>query len=384
MKNIAIVAVGYNRLKSLQRLLISIEEARYDIEDVHLYISIDNSGDDSIVLMASNFIWTHGPKTILTYPYRLGLKNHILRCGDLLLKHDAIIVLEDDLMVSEWFYQYAQHAVAYYSNDDRIAGISLYNYQWNEFVNYPFIAAPSEFSTYFLQLAQSWGQIWMKKQWADFKEWMQQNDSDLVNGDNIPESVCAWKSSSWKKFHIKYCVEQNKYFVQPYISFATCFSEIGEHCVNKMTILQVPLYSGTSLDLRFPAFTDEGSVFYDVFFERKFLQHHKEYKQFIDTCFDLYGSKKVYDKRYLVSIKELPYLVKEHYALEMKPQEENILKNIKGNDIFLYDTTIKASIPQKNSISVFRYRHDIYEHTRELVFCVWDSICKKIKYYLTK
>ena len=48
--------------------------------------------------------------------------------GKLLNDYDALIVLEDDITVSPYYYQYACQTIAQYQDDERIAGISLYNF----------------------------------------------------------------------------------------------------------------------------------------------------------------------------------------------------------------------------------------------------------------
>lgn len=384
MKNIAIVAVGYNRLAPLKRLLDSIENAKYQCDDIHLYISIDNSGEKVVENMANEFVWTHGTKNVLTYPSRLGLRNHILKCGNLLSDYDAIIVLEDDLVVSEWFYEYAQVTVEFYQHDENVAGISLYNYQWNENINQPFCADLSEYNSYFIQLAQSWGQIWMKNQWKDFIRWYDKNKNEPFFDSCIPSNILQWKETSWKKYHIIYCVCENKYFVQPYNSFATCFSEVGEHCKYHVNMLQVPLYQGNSLHLNLPKFGDKSAVYYDAFFERDLRFLPKDIIEGIDNdkiVIDLYGTKSLFgENRFLLSTKQLNYKVVDSFGLQMRPQERNVFSKVKGIEIYLYD----MNSPEKNSfedtkVAIFRYRNNLYDHTKDIIYCVMESLMLRLR-----
>src|SRR5689334_4123595 len=125
----AIVISAFNRPASLRRLLNSIEAARYDLNDIDLVISIDKSDSDEVEKTAEKFKWKYGEKKIILQNEPLGLKQHILRCGDLTSDYNAIILLEDDLMVSPYFYEYAIKALEYYKDDKMLAGISLYNYE---------------------------------------------------------------------------------------------------------------------------------------------------------------------------------------------------------------------------------------------------------------
>ena len=161
MGKYAIVAIGYNRADSMQRLLNSLSKVEYDGDDVSIIISIDNSGTDFVEKCADKFVWDFGEKIVKTYPERLGLRNHILSCGNFLKDYDAMAVFEDDIVVAPGFYMYMKETVAKYESDDRIAGISLYNHLWNVNAKLPFQPQCSPYDVYFLQFAQSWGQIWM-------------------------------------------------------------------------------------------------------------------------------------------------------------------------------------------------------------------------------
>lgn len=86
----------------------------------------------------SHIIKLHGRKKIYTYPERLGLRKHILKCGDFLDFYDALVVLEDDLVVAPSFYMYVLMTVNKYIENNNIAGISLYTHLWNHNAGLPF------------------------------------------------------------------------------------------------------------------------------------------------------------------------------------------------------------------------------------------------------
>ena len=101
--NIGIVIPCYNRVDSLNRLLVSLEGANYIGEEVDLIFSIDYSGINNIRYLAESFQWEFGSKKIILHPSNIGLKQNILSCGDLVDEYDAVIVLEDDLYVAKDF-----------------------------------------------------------------------------------------------------------------------------------------------------------------------------------------------------------------------------------------------------------------------------------------
>lgn len=128
--NIAIITVGYNRPDSMQQLLNTVVNADYENDKVDLIISIDKGERQSeIIRVAENIKWSYGEKKIRAFSERQGLRNHIIQCGDMTEYYDAVVVLEDDLMVSKYYYTYVKQALAFYCDDCKIAGISLYKHQ---------------------------------------------------------------------------------------------------------------------------------------------------------------------------------------------------------------------------------------------------------------
>lgn len=145
----------------------------------------------------------------------LGLKRHVLKCGNLTQIYDNIIVLEDDLIVSPLLYTYAKQVLHYYKDREEIAGFGLYSFQRNPTSNMPFYPINDGTDVYFLQYACSWGQMWTKNKWGDFYNWYNENKDKEFYDRKIPSHVCNWDNKSWLKYHIKYVIEANKFFVYP-------------------------------------------------------------------------------------------------------------------------------------------------------------------------
>ena len=111
---IAVIVVGYNRPDSLRRILQSLAKAQYDYTEIPLRISIDHSGMEEVVRAAEEFEWKHGEKKVVYHPRRLGLRSHIISCGDLTEEYGAVMILEDDLYVSPDYYNFAAQALEKY------------------------------------------------------------------------------------------------------------------------------------------------------------------------------------------------------------------------------------------------------------------------------
>lgn len=342
---IAVCVVAYNRVSSLNRLLVSLNKAIYPIE-TPLIISVDKSDSDEVGRLADSFEWRFGNKTVVKHTVNLGLRKHILQCGKYLNDYDGLIVLEDDIEVSPSFYLFAKQCVEkYYSNQD-IAGISLYSFAVNYHNGLPFMPIRTESDVYMMKCAQSWGQVWMKTQWLNFIEWYQHNSEEFSDSPDLPHSICSWPKSSWLKYHTRYCIENNKYFIYPYESLTTNYSDKGEHSSKASYLYQVNMLRGVKRE-----FTLNPTIKYDGFFENELLYDvlNQNEKQ---LCIDLYGEKHNRNgRRYYLTTKQLDYLVVSSYGMLIRPMETNVINCIDGDEIFLYDTSVPVKRKRTSSES---------------------------------
>ena len=359
MKSFAIVLVCYNRLNGLKRLLESIKNVNFDgRNDIHLIFSIDNSGNDTIERFAKEYKWMYGEKIVRTFPQRQGLKKHILQCGDYTEEYDIVVVLEDDLFVSDSMYHYAYQSAEYYWNDANIAGISLYSFQknWLKWL-LRFEPQKKQYDTYFMRMAMSWGQVWTKNKWREFKDWLSDH-SEFSYSESIPPVLFTWPESSWLKFHDRYCIERNKYFVYPYVSVSTNCNEVGEHATSVITDHQVELqYDKTAFS--FSPFNND-AICYDEYMERTGLGRYLGVTD-EELTVSIWGTKpKALFKRYVLTIDSLPYKIVAKYGLSLRPAELNIICNYAGETIFLYDTSISCNKGNKRIDGDFqRYKYSI-------------------------
>lgn len=326
---IAVVVVGYNRLEPIKRLLKSLSIAHYDT-DVPLVISIDASGYQPLYDFVQAFEWKNGDKYVLIKEQRLGLRDHILSCGDLTKYFKAVVILEDDIFVSEYFYDYVQQAVDYYDSDDRISGISLYHPCMDRNLPIDYVADGNDVFVY--QNVESWGQCWTARMWDEFRKWYNDTSAHDFTNVNMPSFMKAWKKA-WSKFYMAFQIETGRYFIYPNVSLTTCFSEAGEHG-NTSNIGQSVLLSG----------------------EKKYT-----FRPFDElTCYDIYGTNRDVYKwvgltnnelcvdfngthdntnncRYILSPYSYPYKIIKEYALSMRPIELNVKYQLEGKGLFLYD-----------------------------------------------
>lgn len=342
--NIALVAVAYNRIDSLRRLLVSLENAYYP-SNTTLIISIDKSKNDIVENFADNYKWSFGKKRVIKHERNLGLRTHVLSLGKYLDEYDAIVVLEDDVTVASSFMYYVNACVTKYRDDERIAGISLYSYRLNYSNQHSWSPAKSAYDVYLMQIAMSWGQVWMRDSWKKFIKWYEDN-KNIPADATVPAEVKKWSESSWLKYHIRYCIEKNKYFVHPYYALSTNNADVGVNYKYHNTLYQSPMQALVKKEYSLPT-VEECEVRYDGYFEPMYLAKYLEISD-DSICVDFYGIKpKELYKKYLLTLSPLPYKVVKSFALEYRPIEMNIIAGREGNDIFLYDTEVAATTPSQ-------------------------------------
>lgn len=358
---ITLVIVGYNRADSIQRILHSLSKADYAYTNIRLLISLDYSGNDDVRRAAENFEWKYGEKTVICHPQRLGLRRHIISCGDLTEKYGAVMILEDDLYVSPDFYNYAMKTLEKYGEHTKIAGIALSTKRELLESTYPFFPLRNGYDIFFQQFATSWGQVWNKRMWQDFRKWYDMHP-ELPWHKDVPESVLNYPETSWAKFYQTYIVDTGKYFVYSYDSLTTNFGDAGQHFGSGSASAQSVLFYGKR-DYCMPEF--EEGVKYDIYGEPVGLGKYLGVPDEELTC-DLWGRKrKEAYRRYILSSRPLPYKVLKTFGMHMKPMELNVIERIQGTGLFLYDSSlsveIKKKLPEDVHLSLLEYSYGVLD-----------------------
>jgi hypothetical protein len=236
-----------------------------------------------------------------------------------------------------------------------IAGISLYSHQWNPYVDKPFTAIEDQYDVYILQVASSWGQIWNKVWWCDFISWLEGKDDEYLKTLLLPECVSNWSEKSWLKFYNGYLVDAKKYFIYPRQSLTTNFSDKGAHATENSTY-QVPLLNSPNKQYHFPAGLQD-VIRYDAYFENENLSDYLGVP-ISEVNVSLYGNR-TSKQRYHLTTQLLDFMIVKSFALRLRPMDMNILYQIPGKNIFLYDTHIKQHHKRKLCFSVDQFMYEI-------------------------
>ena len=191
-------------------------------------------------------------------------------------------------------------------------------------------------------------------------------------------SVLHYPESSWAKFYQSYVVEKDKYYVFSYDSLTTNFGDAGEHFNHSSSAFQSLLFYGKK-EYRMPEFED--GVKYDIYGEPVGLSAYLNLPEEEFTC-DFWGRKQEASyKRYLLTCCNKPYKKIKQYSMCMKPMELNVIEEIPGHDITLYDTskTDTTFVPDKKErIRFLEYGYGII-NGRDLLKWAIERILQKIR-----
>jgi hypothetical protein len=342
--NPAIITIGFNRPSSLKRLLNGLNVANYP-PGAHLPLIIaldyeDSDGHTATKTVAEKFEWRHGDKSVIAQQKNLGLKGHILACGDLTKEYGAIIMFEDDIFPGRNFYNYSLRALEFCQNDPKVAGVSLYNHKYNVIAGLPFEPVDDGYDNYFLQFASSWGQAWTEGQWAGFREWHATNGV-ISDTALLPDKVKNWSDRSWLKHFDHYLVMNDLFFSYPRISQSTNFSDAGTHAEISYPHFQVSMeaFARDEPKYRFSDFSNSRAV-YDTYFElsAEILQREVSTLNNVDFIVDLYGTKPVRkfpEATLFLTSRKLAHgsAPLAQFGMQLKPLENNIVYNLPG-DVF--------------------------------------------------
>jgi hypothetical protein len=338
----AVVVCAYNRPQALARLLASLKKAYYPPgANIPLHISIDRSEagiSPEVLEVANQFNWLNGKKIVAPQSHHLGLVEHINYCGGLSQEYGAIILLEDDLFVSNSYYAFTNQALEFYCDDKRVAGISLYNLWFNGYTHNPFLPVQDEADIFFLQIPYTQGQAFTADQWAQFAFWQANSNVMVSLQDKIHEMFLHFNADDWFPTRTKYLIETDRFFVFPRVSLATGFGDAGTHFTRSSSFFQVPLQAEKKF-FSLISLEDSNAV-YDSFFEILPDRLDRLVPTFQNYAYevDLNGTK---SKRVLEMSQDANFVLTTRssrspiysYAKAMRPLEANIIEEIPGDEI---------------------------------------------------
>ena len=361
-----LLVIGYNRPGALARLFQSLSRLAPPVAPVDLLVSIDGGGDPACVELAREFRWVHGGMRVEAHSRNLGLRTHVETAIDHVTDYDAVIVLEDDLSVSPWMFHYCREVLTAYGGDPRIAQISLYASDYNEFCGLPFTAVRGPGDVWLSRAPSSWGQIWTRDQWTDYRRWLR-SGQEGHHLHLLPASARRWDPRSWKKSFFEYVVSSGLWTVHPYTSLSTNHGDAGTHFSHSVRDLEVPL----EVSRRNYCFVPVPDILirYDAWLEPMpdIVSDAAPDPSLITV--DLYGIKTLADVNtpYLLSRKPCASPVRV-YGSHLTPLELNVRLDIREateNPIFLGLTSDFKEGPVRHELFAAHVKRRLRKHLHE-------------------
>ena len=259
--NTAIAIFGWRRPHHLAEVFKSLS-ANKEIADLPVYIFLDGprTTDDEPYcvhcLHHAQAFNSSCSKQIIRATINKGLFNSIIEgVSFVLLRHETVIVLEDDIVVSPYFLSYMLQGLSLYQGDNAVASIHAYLPK----INFPFPAS------FFLPGADCWGWATWREQWKcmrfDAHALAHEiRERKLVHRFNLNQNYDYLRmldqrskglNSSWAILWHASCFLAGKVTLYPGTSLVSNigFDGTGENCTTKDDLFTV--YSTQHLTLQY-------------------------------------------------------------------------------------------------------------------------------------
>jgi hypothetical protein len=383
--NMPIVVIAYNRPEQLARLLHSIRQS-LEILDyrAQVLVSIDG-GTASCVEVCNNFSGL-GVETIARKT-RLGLRQHVLACGDMLSELDSGIFLEDDLIVTPAALSFAMQATPIGRKQGRVAALSLYSFHLNEFARDWLPRQDVCGDVFYAQTSSSWGQVWWRDKWEMFRSWMSEGGSARVSDIRMPGPIKKWPDTSWKKLHNAFLAEANLFSMIPKSSVVFNCGAKGMNHTGQVNIAysDVRVFHDARPDIRELDDAFQLDSFLELYHCPCAGQHRIGGISLDQIEFDIFGQKMKSDVRrpfVLTAKRQRRQITVGSYPISLGNPLAGALLNMSGEGLWLVRReNFNSDGPVYNDIS---YSRDRIAATgdRTLVRLAIDAIGRHIKHRL--
>ena len=245
MSNIVICICAYNRIKAFSHTLNQLAETKFPENiKIDLKVYLDYASEENIRLhneVFRHYHWDIGVKNIVINNSKKGLKNQIEYIFDDNTSSDWIVLFEDDMIISPYWYEYVTSILPKVSENDSILGVSLYSYRRSEVTYEPIHLEGNR--SYTMCLPSSWGCVLNARHWKQYR---------LASGYEkvpLPKRIKSWdKNRSWKRQLIKYMVRDKKLFVYPSSSYVTPSGENGSNVASNKNFFVTPISNSSCFD----------------------------------------------------------------------------------------------------------------------------------------
>lgn len=327
----AIVIAAHDRPHELERLLASAAAAEI-MPDTPLIISIDGGGNrrKQVRSIADSVDWTHGSCTVIEHP-QLGLVDHFLACGDLTKQHDAVVLLEDDLIVGPAFHRWASAALAHCHHDDRIAGVSLAAPFFDGYRHLPFEPVLDGFDGIYAQVPWYDGMAWSRRMWHDFRT------TTVDPTTPIHRAFASLEDDEWFPDAVRYLVATGRHYLLPRQAQVTNSGAAGTHFTTNTNYFQVPLTLRNTGDWRLASLDDSLAVYDDhLELTPQVVQHLVPALAGLDMTIDLLATRDLTQctTEFVLTTRQTT-TSERSWGASLHPLIANLVHDVDGSDISL-------------------------------------------------
>jgi len=235
---LSIKVLTFNRPSSLAKLLWWLFRADYLGDRVSLVIYVDKAGGkgeeggeakrerEQVVEVARSFKWPYGEKKVVVRKKAEGLLNQWLNSWLPTSEQEVAMILEDDNIVSPFFYRWLKDMVGRFyfdpaNHDPRIFGIAMQNQHMipGRYPTTPSSLLPPDILYYRYQQMSTWGPVFFPGHWREFLKWyeakQQQSDFVPVFSNLITNDWFLMKGSRavWSAWFMRFVAERGWYCI---------------------------------------------------------------------------------------------------------------------------------------------------------------------------
>lgn len=225
-----IIVFGYNRPEHYQRTLEALSKNRLAEESI-LYLYCDGAKEGvsadalekiaAVRTIAHEQHWAKETHVIESETNK-GLADSIISgVTDVVNRYGSVIVLEDDLVTSEYFLTYTNKSLDFYADRPTVFSIGGYQFPLEKMP----IPKDYPYDTYVSLRASSWGWATWKDRWNRV-DWSMDYLSDLLKH---PYEQEAWKRGG--EDMLPMLIQHNKGEINSW-AIRFCFAHFHEHAVS--------------------------------------------------------------------------------------------------------------------------------------------------------
>jgi len=240
-KQTPVILIAYKRPQHTRQVLEALK--RHGRTNLFIFSDAPRSAADRSAVEETRALihaidWCR--PTVIEQSVNLGLARSIVSAADFVLeRYDSFILLEDDCVPQEHFFEFMEDCLERYAENDKVFGVSGYSVQIPDEIraNYPY-------DLYFFPRIGSWG-------WATWKRAWQHREPDLTRayvkaieqgvdvcqgGDDVPhmlnEMIFGRLKDVWTLNWVLSVYLQDGYYIYPTESHIVNIGMdgTGEHC----------------------------------------------------------------------------------------------------------------------------------------------------------